>query len=245
MPAMCRVESPSAQYHAERLALGEPAHDQRRGERAEIDAHVEEREASVAPRIAVRIESADERADARLEETGAERDQDEPRVEGRYGIERQGVVARGDDQAADKDGPACADEIVREVAPEDAHHVTRHGIVTVDLRRILLVEAQAAHRQRGDHEQEQQRPHAVVGEPFPHLCVEQHAQPPGVAPDAPVIPFGMLGRGFGVRGQLVHRRGYKEVSGGGGVGNTFPGRVRVRVDKGGRRPTFETQSQLA
>jgi hypothetical protein len=64
-------------------------------------------------------------------------------------------------------------------------------------------------------------------------------------PDAPVIPLGMPGRGFGVWGQLMHPWIYKEVMGGGGVGNTIPERVRVRVDKRGRRPTFETQSQLA
>jgi len=43
-----------------------------------------------------------------------------------------------------------------------------------------------------------------------------------VAADASVVPLGMPGRGFGVWGQLMHPRGYKEVMGGGGVGNTFP-----------------------
>ena len=205
MPAVRRVEPPSAQHHPERFALCEPADHQRRGEGAQVDAHVEEREAGVASRIAVRVEPADERTDARLEEAGAERDQDEAGVERRDGVEREGVMTRGDDQPADQDRASRSDEVVRDIAPEDADHVAGHGVVAVDLGRELLVEPQAAHGQRGDHEQKQERPHAVVGEPFPHLGVEQHAQPAGVAADAPVIPLGMPGRGFGVWGQLMHR----------------------------------------
>ena len=192
----------------------------------------------------MRVEPADERADTWLEETGPERDQDEAGVESRDGVERQRVVARGDDQAADQDRAPRADEVVRQIAPEDADHVAGHGVVAVDLGRELLVEPQATHRQWGDHEQEQERPHAVVGEALPHLGIEQHAQPPGVTAEAPMIPLGMPGRRFGVWGQLVHLWGYKEVKEGGGVGNHSP-RMRVRVDNGGRRATFETQSQLA
>jgi len=114
-------------------------------------------------------------------------------------------VSGGDDESADEHRAACADEVVREIPPEDAHQVARHGVVAVDLGRELLVETQAAHRQWGDHEQEQQRPHPIIGEPLPHLGVEKHAEPPGVSAEAAVVPLGMPGRGLDVGGQLVHR----------------------------------------
>ena len=204
MPAMRRVQPPAGQQSLELLALREPADDERGGEGAEVDAHVEEREAGVAPGVAVRVEPADERADARLEQACAERDQDQAGVERRDGIEREGVVSGGDDESADEHRAPRPDEVIREVASEDAYHVARHGVVAIDLRREFLVHAHPAHRQGGDHEQQQDRPHAVVGEPFPHLGVEQHAQAAGVAGDAPMVALGMPGGGFDVGGQLVH-----------------------------------------
>ena len=207
VPAMCRVKTPASEQRLELFALRKPANDQRRGERTEVDAHVEERKAGVASCVAVRVESADERADTRLEQAGAECDEDEPRVEGWLGGERQAVMASGDDEPADQDSPARPDKIIREVAPQDAHHVARHGVVTVDLSGVFLVHPHSAHRQRRDHEQQKDRPHAVVGEPLPHLGVEQHAQPPGVAGDAPMVALGVLGRRFDVWGQFVHRKG--------------------------------------
>ena len=116
-------------------------------------------------------------------------------------------MASGDDESADQDRAARPDKIIRQVAPEDANHVARHGVVAVDLSGVFLVHPHSAHRQRRDHEQQKDRPHAVVGEPLPHLGVEQHAQPPGVAGDAPMVALGVLGRRFDVWGQCVHRKG--------------------------------------
>ena len=204
---MRRVEPQPSQQRLELFALREPADDQGRGERAEVDAHVEEREAGVAARVAMRVESPDERADARLKQPGAEGDEDEPGVERGRGIERQQVMPGGDDESADENRAPGTDKVVCKVASEDAHHVARHGVVAVNLRGQTLIHPHPAHRQGSEHEQQENRPHAVVGKPFPHLGVEQHAQPAGVASDAPMVPLGMLGGGFGVGGQLVHRRG--------------------------------------
>ena len=64
-------------------ALTEIAADQRRDERAEVDAHVEDREAGVAPLVVVRVELADDHADVALEQAGAEDDQDQAEIERR------------------------------------------------------------------------------------------------------------------------------------------------------------------
>ena len=113
---MRRVEPPVPKLPLEVFILGEPADHQRRGKCAEVDAHVEKREAGVAAGIAMRVESADKRADARLEKAGAECDEDEPGVERRRGIERQQVMTRRDNQPADQDGAPGADEVVCKVA---------------------------------------------------------------------------------------------------------------------------------
>jgi hypothetical protein len=62
---------------AEARALAERAADERREEGAEVDPHVEDREARVAAYVAGTVELPDHRAHVRLEEAGA--DDDEPR----------------------------------------------------------------------------------------------------------------------------------------------------------------------
>ena len=52
-------------------------------EGAEVDAHVEDREAGVAPGAVVGVEIADDRADVGLEQAGAEDDQQQAEEEGR------------------------------------------------------------------------------------------------------------------------------------------------------------------
>src|SRR5690606_18997962 len=55
---------------AEARAAREVAADERAKEAAQIDAHVEDREASIATRVALLVELADHRRDVRLEEPG-------------------------------------------------------------------------------------------------------------------------------------------------------------------------------
>ncbi len=63
--------------------LAEIAADERRDEGAEVDPHVEDREAGVAARVVGRVELADDGADVRLEQSGADDDQHQPEVERR------------------------------------------------------------------------------------------------------------------------------------------------------------------
>ena len=49
-------------------------YDQRSGKSSEIDAHIKEREAGIAAMIAPGVQSADKRADARLKQSGTQRD---------------------------------------------------------------------------------------------------------------------------------------------------------------------------
>ena len=60
---------------------------QRRDERAEVDAHVEEGEAGVAPRIVARVKRSDDGADVRLEQSGADARSDQAREEKRQAPE--------------------------------------------------------------------------------------------------------------------------------------------------------------
>ena len=61
--------------------LAEIAADQRRDQRADIDPHVEDGEAGVAPRVVLGVERADQGADVGLEQPGADHDQREPEIE--------------------------------------------------------------------------------------------------------------------------------------------------------------------
>ena len=75
--------------------LAEPRADERAEERAQVDPHVEDRKPGVAPGALLGIEVADDGADVRLEETGAEDDQQQPGVEGRRSRESRGCSGRG------------------------------------------------------------------------------------------------------------------------------------------------------
>src|SRR6266566_4727796 len=61
--------------------LAEDARNKGGDECADIDSHVENREASVAPRSALGIEITDDRRDIRLEESGAHHDENQADVE--------------------------------------------------------------------------------------------------------------------------------------------------------------------
>src|SRR5258708_6355915 len=77
VPGVIRRDAHALEDRAEALALREPPADERRDERSDIDPHVEDREARVAPGIGGTVELSDHRADVRLQESGAEDDQPE------------------------------------------------------------------------------------------------------------------------------------------------------------------------
>ena len=80
--------------------FAEVAADQRAEEPADVDAHVVDREAGIAPRAAFRIQIADNGADVRLQQAGADDDQRQPDIErdDRRDGERE-VTGRDDDPA--------------------------------------------------------------------------------------------------------------------------------------------------
>src|SRR5207237_7958385 len=61
--------------------LSEPAADETREHRADVDAGIEDGEAGVAPRIVAGVELADDGGDVRLEKTDADDDQREREME--------------------------------------------------------------------------------------------------------------------------------------------------------------------
>ena len=98
-------------------------------------------------------------------------------------------MSGGDDEAADKDRSPRPDEVVGDEPAEDAQHVARHDVVAVDRGGLLLVEAEAASRHRGDHEEHQEGAHPVVGEALPEFGEEEVTQSLGVAANAPGVHF--------------------------------------------------------
>src|SRR5262249_14395018 len=104
---------------AEGLRLGEEADGVRRGAGADVDAHVVDREAGVAPLVLGRVELADDRRDIGLQEPGAERDEDEADEEGRQGRDGEEDVPHRDGDAAPADRLALADEAVGGPATDD------------------------------------------------------------------------------------------------------------------------------
>ena len=86
---------------AEPRILGEESADERRQERAEIEAAVEDREAGVASRITVGVQLPHHRRDVRLEKSSADHDGDQAGVKKRHVVHSQQEVADGDDHAAD------------------------------------------------------------------------------------------------------------------------------------------------
>ena len=101
--------------------LPEVPADQRRDERAEVDAHVEDREAGVAARVAWRVELADDGADVRLQQAGADDDQQQAqrrrsRASGRHRDE----VPERDHDAAEEHRAPLAEEPVGDPAAREA-----------------------------------------------------------------------------------------------------------------------------
>ena len=112
-------------------------HTSGRDEGAEVDPHVEDREAAVAARVVRAVELADDGGDVRLQEPGAEHDQHEPGEEQRPHVQRHAVVAEGDEDAAHDHGAAQAQQAVRDPAAGDRREVHREGVEPVDGGRAL------------------------------------------------------------------------------------------------------------
>ena len=159
-------------------ALAEEAGDERRDERADVDAHVEDREAGVAPRAAFRIQIADDRRDVRLEQPGAEDDEDEAEEERHWPREhrreRDREVAERDEHAARPDRAPQPEPAVGDPAAGQRREVDAGGVDADDGRRLSArSKPKPPSRERGRHEQDEQRAEPVVREPLPHLGEEE------------------------------------------------------------------------
>src|ERR1700755_2261830 len=97
--------------------LGEEARHQLTQERAQVDAHVKDREARVAPRAAFGIKVADDRGDVRFQKPRAADDEHEPEEE------RQ-LPARERRQAYRDVSRGDADRAVEYRAPESQQSVS-------------------------------------------------------------------------------------------------------------------------
>ena len=175
-------------------ALGEVAGDEWAEERAEVDAHVEDREACVAAAVAGFVERADERADVWLEQAGAECDEGQARVEERERLEGQDEVSERDDDAADEDGAVLAEEAVGDQAAEDRGAPGGACVGPVNRGCVSVRESEAALGGGRDHVEDEEGAHAVVAEALPHLGEKQRGQPARVPREA-----ARLGRGVGGR----------------------------------------------
>ena len=100
------LREPEDHSESRRCEADEPVHTlaqiaahQRRDERAEIDAHVEDREARIAPVIVRPVQPAHDHADVPLQEPGADDDERQPEIEGRERRKRHAEVAARDQDA--------------------------------------------------------------------------------------------------------------------------------------------------
>ena len=156
------------------VAFADESTQQRGHGRAEVDAHVEDREAAVAAGIAPAIQRADYRGDIRLEETVAGDEQGQGGEEGdRLGHHHQ-ELAGGHQRAAEDHGPALPQQAVGQHTAQERRHVDqgREGAVDgVGAGVVVAKEDGLA------HVHDQQGPHAVEAESLPHFGEEERVQP--------------------------------------------------------------------
>ena len=179
--------------------LAERRADERREERADVDAHVEDDEGTVAARVALRVEVAHHGRDVRLEEAVADAHEHEAEVEAGRRI-RKGDAERGQgkgtrgaqcvercrehelpcshDETAEDHGLALAEPVVGDPAAEDRGAVDEPQVPAVELQRLRVRPAEAGiHRvRRGRRVQHEERAHAVEAEALPHLRGEQEVE---------------------------------------------------------------------
>ncbi len=184
------------------LVLAEPAGDQRSGEGADVDGHVVEGEARVAPVVVRAVQLADHGGDVRLEQAGAGADQSEAGPGHGGGGHGHGVVAAGDEDAAPEHGPVGAEDPVGEPSAGDGDEVDHGPVGRRDGGRGARGHAQAAVRRRVGEVEDEDGLHAEEGEALPDLQPGEGGEAPRVAEEGVVV----LGRrlfGRRIRG-LVH-----------------------------------------
>ena len=172
--------------------LADPGHDQRREERADVDAHVEDGEARVASRVVDGIQAPHDGGDVGLEEAHAHADQCQREVhhlhrERILGASTLGATRRmarvghaqltqHQQRAAEHHGLAHAQVLVGQQAAQQRQGVGQAGVGAQQQVAVGVAEEMVL-----GQVQEQQRLHAVEGKALPHLGQEADVQALGVA----------------------------------------------------------------
>jgi hypothetical protein len=141
---------------------------------ADVDPHVEHGESGVEPGAALGIELGHHRAHVRLQQPHAEHDDEQAEVEraGTRGY-RQNRIPERDSEAPDEYGTPGPDQPVGDPSARERGQIDACGVQAVDGRGSAVIDAEAALCDGGDQKEHQHGPHAVIGEPLPHLGEEQ------------------------------------------------------------------------
>jgi hypothetical protein len=154
---------------------GQPAGQQRRHQRAAVDAHVEQGEAAIATRVVTAVELPDHGGDVRLEQPVADDHHRQPDQEHLAAGQHHHKQAHRHHQRAEQDRALVADDLVRHVTAKDAGGVDQRRVRTEDAAGPGLAGGIAVVEVR--HDVQRQRPaHAVEREALPELGHEQHPQ---------------------------------------------------------------------
>ena len=194
------LDQPEQHAHTRRgesvmpVLRGQPAAGQGSQERAQVDTHVVDGKAAVPPWIAGGIEFADHCADIRLEQPGAERDQDQPQEKRRNPWNGERKVTAHDDDAAIPDRALGTHQAVGHPTARQGQQIDRGGIQPVDRGGGLVGQPHPAVLDGRDHEQHQQCPHAVVAEALPHFRHEERKQAARVSDPRDFRLHGQRGR---------------------------------------------------
>ena len=169
------------------LSCGQ-AGQQRSEERADVDAHVEDREACVATIVVLVVQATDHRGGVRLEPAAAECDQHQTDADApQAGEDRERDVPAHDHDGAVEQGAFGADQPVRDPRADDRREVDRAAVCADDARGGRPRQCRGHRRRRVVQVIDQDALHAVEGEPLPHLDAEQVRQTPRLAEEACVL----------------------------------------------------------
>ena len=144
----------------------------------DVDPHVEDVEGTFDELAVIGVELPEQGRDVRLEESVAESNHAEARVEQNLALgESEHEVARSQRERADQDGFAQAQYSFGEHGAEEGGHVDQRDEGADDAADALLVQTVAA-LGRVHEEQGQDAEHGVEAEAFPVLDAEEPLQGP-------------------------------------------------------------------
>ena len=154
--------------------LREPRTQDLTGERADVDAHVEEREPCIASRTAFGIKLAHQRGHVGLQQSGTGGHNEQPEVKRNSRRQAQHHVTSGDDNAAPPHSALRPHDPVTRPSAGQRHDVNQRRVESVDGCRLLVAQLHAGDLVR--HVEREQRTHPVVAHALPHLGEKERHQ---------------------------------------------------------------------